>query len=121
MLGDEVLECFRSPAQVRKATLLRLFHPIFRVVVSLEANGGRILEYFANDLEHGVINRLGLLESLAERICDLTDRIGDDGVEQSHRECDRRRGSNGAKLELLSGEREGRCAVAVGVVALNLR
>ena len=121
LLRHELLQGLGSPAQVRKTTLLRLLHPLLRVVVPLEANGGRVLEHFSNNLEHGVVHRLCLFESFTQGIRDLANRVRDNSVQQRDRECDRRRRSNGAELELLSRERERRSAVAIGIVALNFR
>src|SRR6202022_1622728 len=99
---------------------LRFLDPLLGVVVALEPDGRALLEGFADDLDHRVVDRLGFLERLSKLVGDLSNRVGNKNVEQSDWESDRGGRSDSAELEFLASKREGRSAVAVGIVARNL-
>src|SRR2546430_17526519 len=72
------------------------------------------------EIEHCVIDFICILESFAHPCGNLADRVGDSDVEQGYREGNRGRRPHGAELELLSGECEGRGAIAISVIATYL-
>ena len=88
-LRHELLESFGGAPEVRQSALVGFLDPLLRVVVPLEANRRRLLEDATNDLEHGVIDFLRLLEFGLELGGDVADGFGDSGVEEHDRERDR--------------------------------
>ena len=117
LLPDEVGQGVRRGAQVEQAALFGLCHPFGRVVVAVEQNALVLADRAADDLGHGLREVFARLQF----VCKLLQLVSDDGVEHDVGPGDGEGGADGAELELVAGEGKGRGAVAVRIVAEEVR
>jgi hypothetical protein len=89
LLGCQLLERLRGSAKVEELSLFRLFHPIGGVVVSFEADRRTLLERAPDDFQDGIVDRLCLLESVAELLREFAEGFRHGCIEQHDGEGNR--------------------------------
>ena len=116
LLIHEVRVGFGNGFEVEQAASLGFLHPFVGVVVAVEDDRLVFDKSLADQPLDSGIHVLRVLERLIE----LTQFLGDHGVEHVVRAADIQRGTESAELEFVAGEGERRGTVAVGGVLLEV-